>query len=555
MNIAQLLISGSIQSQSSTQAQGTDLKEATLDFEGLLAGMISENMNATSSIPAEAEAGVLGNTPTCLLSDQKMSEEQLLAMLQEVGDALTALCDKLEEIMTSLLGGQKIEPQIEGLKGAITDSISKLSESPEKMQGNHLVLKALLNLKDVVNGEGAQSVLEESVETLPEPLRLKLKLNLHLKDAAKTGSAQGSEADTLRFKLIAHVINADQAQVDKAGVSNSHANMVTTLRGLGNINAKMMHAAPAAIKNDAARPLVESQMPIVSSALDGMVNDNEGLVADGLKSMIANKPTVSSNASENAQNPVRAQQSGVNDAITAVIDNDTLVPPETISVKEGRRVEDTSTTKAQIEDTALVEVAGSEVEEGRSETGASHDSPSETNLQVNGSVAERNSSVSKGSFAQHMANNAESAKAGAADPHGVMRQVSDSFVEKFDFLLSAGRGEAKIQLHPKHLGELRIHLLVENGSMKAVLDASSHQVKELLEANLQSLKQSLESQGIQVSRFDVSVGQQQGRGGQGSYRNRADTPAENGFANVEGEVPNIKAGSNIEGNMILNLLA
>ena len=553
MNIAQLLISGSIQSQSSTQAQGTDLKEATLDFEGLLAGMISENMNATCPIPANAEAGVLGSTPACLLSDQKISEEQLLALLQQVGDALTTLGDKLEEIMTSLLGGYKIEPQIEGLTDAITDSISELSESPEKMKGNQLILKALLGLKDVLNSEGAQSALEESVETLPESLRLKL--NLHLKDGAKTGSAQGSEADTLRFKLIAHVISADHAPADKAGASSSHANMVTVMRGLGNINAKMMHAAPAAFKNDAARPLAESQIPIAGPALGGMVNDNEGLAADGLKSMIANKPTISSNASENAQNPVRAQQSGVNDAVTAVIDNDTLVQPEAIFTKEGRRVEDTSTTKAQIEDTALVEVAGSEVDEGRSETGASHDSPSETNLQVNSSVAERNAGVSRGSFTQHMANTAESAKAGAADPHGVVRQVSDNFVEKFDMLLAAGKGEARIQLHPKHLGELKIHLLVENGSMKAVLDASSHQVKELLEANLQSLKQSLESQGIQVSRFDVSVGQQQSRGGQGLQKNHAGTPAENGFANVEGEVPNIKASINIEGNMTLNLLA
>ncbi|MDI6816234.1 MAG: flagellar hook-length control protein FliK [Actinomycetota bacterium] len=553
MNIAQLLISGSIQSQPSTQAQGADLKEATQDFEGLLAGMISENINVKSLIPAEAEAGVLGNTPTCLLANQKMSEEQLLVMLREVGDALTALGDKLEGVMTSLLGGHTIEPQIEGLKGAITDSISKLSENPEKMKGNHLILKALLNLKDVVNGEGAQSALEESVETLPEPLRLKL--NLHLKDGAKPPLAEGSETDMLRFKLIAHVINAEQAQVDKAGASNPHANMVTTLRGLGNINAKMMHAAPAAFKNDAAQQFAESQMPIASPALDGKVGDNEGLAADGLKMVVANKPTVSSNASENAHNPVSARQSGVNDAMTAVIDNDTVVLPETISAKEGRRAEDTGMTEAQIEDTALIEVAGSEVEEGRSEAGTSQDSSSETNLQVNGSAVERNSSVSKGSFAQHMANNTESAKAGATDPHSVMRQVSDSFVEKFDVLLSEGKGEAKIQLHPKHLGELRIHLLVENGSMKAVLDASSHQVKELLEANLQSLKQSLESQGIQVSKFDVSVGQQQGRGGQGLYRNRADTLAENGFVNMEGEVQNIKASSNIEGNIAVNLLA
>ncbi|MBS3908369.1 MAG: flagellar hook-length control protein FliK [Actinobacteria bacterium] len=552
MNIAHLPISGSTQSRSSTPAQGADLKEAAQDFEGLLAGMISENMDAAGSTPAEAEARILGDTPTCLLSNQKMSEEQLLAILEEAGDALTALGDKLEEIMTSLLGGERIESQMEGLKGAITGSISELSESAEKMKGNNLILNALLSLEAVLNSEGAPNALERSAETLPESLRLKL--NLHLKDAAKTGLPEGSRTDTFRFKLIAHVISGECAQADKAGVLNPHANMMATMRGLGNIHAELTNTAPA-IGGHAARLLAESRMSVRGDALDGMVNDNERPATDGLKSIVANKLAATSNAGENARNAVRAQQGAAGDAMTAAIDDVAPVRPETVSAKEGRSVADTSTTEAQVEDTALVEVAGSEVEGGRSEGGASHDARGETNLQVNGSAAERNSSVSRAGFAQHMANAAESAKAGATDPHGVVRQVSDNFVEKFDLLLSAGKGEAKIQLHPKYLGELKIHLLVENGSIKAVLDASTYQVKELLEANLQSLKQSLENQGIQVGRFEVFVGQQQSRGGQGLHKNRADTQAEQGLLNTEGEAQKIKAGSNIEGNIAVNLLA
>ena len=539
MNIAQLLMSGSIQGQPSTQTQGADLKEATQDFEGLLAGMLTMSMNGGGSLLAQVEASALGGTPMCVLSNQKISEEQLLAMLQQTGDALTTLSDKLEEIMAALLSGQKIEPQIEGVKGVITETISKLSESPEKTKGNSLIINALLSLEAVLDSEGAQSALEKSVETLPESL--KVKLHLHLKDAAKAGSAEGSEIDMLRFKLIAHVINADnnadkadnagQVQADKAGVPNQHANIMATMRSTGSIHAKLLNAAPVALENTEARQLTVSPLPVSNSAIGAKAN-----------------------ASEAAPNAVRAQQTASVDAMTFAIDDAKVAVVDTAPAGEVCAKEDKGTTEPQVDDMALIEVAGSEIDEGKSESGASRDARSETNLQLNGSVAERNSSVSKGAFAEYVTNNTQSAKAGVADPHGVVSQVSDNFVEKFDMLLAGGKGEARIQLHPKHLGELKIHLLVENGSMKAVLDASTHQVKELLEANLQSLRQSLESQGIQVGRFDVSVGQQ-GRGGQGSYQNRNGMSAEQGLINGEGEVPKIRASINIEGNMTLNLLA
>jgi flagellar hook-length control protein FliK len=89
-------------------------------------------------------------------------------------------------------------------------------------------------------------------------------------------------------------------------------------------------------------------------------------------------------------------------------------------------------------------------------------------------------------------------------------QILKQIVQKFDVLMADGRSEAKIQLKPKYLGELKIHLIMEGGSMKAFLDAPSHQIKQILEANLASLKQSLESQGLQVQDFDVSVGQDRG---------------------------------------------
>ncbi|MBI4733259.1 MAG: flagellar hook-length control protein FliK, partial [Rubrobacteridae bacterium] len=80
---------------------------------------------------------------------------------------------------------------------------------------------------------------------------------------------------------------------------------------------------------------------------------------------------------------------------------------------------------------------------------------------------------------------------------------------KLDLLLSEGRSEAKIKLKPDFLGDLKIHLVMDGGSMKAVLTASTNQAKDLIEANLSALKQSLESQGLQLKEFEVTVDQQQ----------------------------------------------
>jgi flagellar hook-length control protein FliK len=86
-------------------------------------------------------------------------------------------------------------------------------------------------------------------------------------------------------------------------------------------------------------------------------------------------------------------------------------------------------------------------------------------------------------------------------------------VDKFDVLISGGKSEAKIELRPKQLGELKIHLVVEDGAIKAILNAPSHHVKQMLEANISTLKQSLEDQGLQVKEFNVSVDQHQSNHG------------------------------------------
>jgi flagellar hook-length control protein FliK len=109
---------------------------------------------------------------------------------------------------------------------------------------------------------------------------------------------------------------------------------------------------------------------------------------------------------------------------------------------------------------------------------------------------------------------------------------------KLDIMISEGKTEAKIKLKPEALGELKIHLMMDGGSMKAVLSASTPHAKELIEANLSALKQSLEGSGIQVKEFEVSVSQQNDHGNQG-YMHHRQRSSNRSFANLNSIDPSM----------------
>ena len=68
-----------------------------------------------------------------------------------------------------------------------------------------------------------------------------------------------------------------------------------------------------------------------------------------------------------------------------------------------------------------------------------------------------------------------------------------------------------IKLKPDHLGKVTVEIAVENGSVTAKFLAESEKVKEILESNMQDLKDHLAKQGMVVQDLSVSVGND-GRG-------------------------------------------
>lgn len=93
------------------------------------------------------------------------------------------------------------------------------------------------------------------------------------------------------------------------------------------------------------------------------------------------------------------------------------------------------------------------------------------------------------------------------EPKEILSQV----IEKAKVILTPDKSEMIMDLKPESLGKISLKVVTENGMVMAKFVADSQQVKQVLESNMQLLKDSLERQGMNVQGFSVSVRQDSNR--------------------------------------------
>lgn len=86
-------------------------------------------------------------------------------------------------------------------------------------------------------------------------------------------------------------------------------------------------------------------------------------------------------------------------------------------------------------------------------------------------------------------------------------EVINQVVEQAKVIIGQDKSEMVIHLKPDHLGKLELKVVTEQGIVAAKFIAESQQVKEIIETNMQLLKDSLQKQGISVESINVQVGQ------------------------------------------------
>lgn len=87
------------------------------------------------------------------------------------------------------------------------------------------------------------------------------------------------------------------------------------------------------------------------------------------------------------------------------------------------------------------------------------------------------------------------------------REIAFQIVEKAKVLLTGDKSEMIMDLKPDHLGRLSLKLVTERGIVVAKFIAENEEVRAAIEANMDTLKESLEKQGFSVQEFSVSVNQ------------------------------------------------
>ncbi|MFZ3172775.1 MAG: flagellar hook-length control protein FliK [Carboxydocellales bacterium] len=90
----------------------------------------------------------------------------------------------------------------------------------------------------------------------------------------------------------------------------------------------------------------------------------------------------------------------------------------------------------------------------------------------------------------------------------VNQMVFQQIVNNSHMLIGKDHSEIKIQLKPEFLGKVSLEISIEKGVVKAEIVAENQQVKQLIEANLGNLRQTLTNQGLKVSQLVVNLGGQ-----------------------------------------------
>jgi len=93
-------------------------------------------------------------------------------------------------------------------------------------------------------------------------------------------------------------------------------------------------------------------------------------------------------------------------------------------------------------------------------------------------------------------------------------RVINQIINKVSLRSNGSQSEIKIRLDPPSLGTIRMNVTTAGDSVRTVVIAESHAVKQIIENNLTQLRDSMQGQGLKVDSFTVLVGGNEGQGGQ-----------------------------------------
>ena len=87
-------------------------------------------------------------------------------------------------------------------------------------------------------------------------------------------------------------------------------------------------------------------------------------------------------------------------------------------------------------------------------------------------------------------------------------------------------GDMSLRLDPPHLGTVHMNVSVVEGSVTASIQTTTESARQVLQADLATLKENLANSGIHVDKINVSVGGDQNQAWQQSHSGGHGSPSE-----------------------------
>lgn len=124
--------------------------------------------------------------------------------------------------------------------------------------------------------------------------------------------------------------------------------------------------------------------------------------------------------------------------------------------------------------------------------------------QVRSDAAAQTDSVGKSDFARRLS--------GARSvPRADQVETIERIVKSVTMAVRRGQSEVRIILQPPKLGSVRVEMLMKNGVLNVSFETQTQAARHVISSNLPHLKAALESQGIEVEGFNVSVEREAGQ--------------------------------------------
>lgn len=101
--------------------------------------------------------------------------------------------------------------------------------------------------------------------------------------------------------------------------------------------------------------------------------------------------------------------------------------------------------------------------------------------------------------------NTEEPIANTAEHLQQMREIVTQVVEQIKIVVKADTSAMEMQLNPEKLGKVQLSVVSKNGQMTAHFATENEIAKNALESQMQSLKDTLQNQGLKVDAIEVSV--------------------------------------------------